>query len=36
MFEKTILNLICQKPIFNIFATNMKDGEREGILHLPG
>ena len=36
MLEKTILNLIFQKPIFDIFATNMKVGEREGILHLPG
>jgi hypothetical protein len=36
MLEKTILNLIFQKPIFNIFATNMKVGEREGVLHLPG
>ena len=34
MLEKTILNLIFQKPIFNIFATNMKVGEREGMNNI--
>jgi len=34
MLEKTILNLIFQKPIFDIFATNMKVGEREGMNNI--